>query len=83
MFRSCTRATEWLRPSREEIAAKPLAAPGPPIEISGFRETVDDVPDRRPGPMGLKSKSRNHWDRNIAQIRRSFACPTASGRDSR
>jgi hypothetical protein len=68
--------------TRRRIASKPLPSLEP-LEMSGFVETLDDVASGRAGPMGLKSRSRNHRNRNIAQVRRNFAWSTASGRDCR
>jgi hypothetical protein len=42
---------------RQKIAANPLASSGPPLEVSGLVESVDDAAIRRAGAMELKYNS--------------------------
>jgi hypothetical protein len=49
--------TDWRACLREKIEANPLASSGPPIEVSGVAELLDDAAIRRAGAMELKYNS--------------------------
>jgi hypothetical protein len=49
--------TDWRAGLREKIAANPLASSGPPLEVTGIVEPLDDAASRRAGAMELKYNS--------------------------
>lgn len=49
--------TDWRARLREKIAANPLASSGPPLEVTGVVEPLDDAATRRAGAMELKYNS--------------------------
>ena len=49
--------TDWRARLRQKIVANPLASSGPPIEVSGVTEPLDDAAIRRAGAMELKFNS--------------------------
>ncbi len=49
--------SQWRERLREKIAANPLASSGPPIEVSGVVEPLDDAAALRAGEMELKFNS--------------------------
>ena len=49
--------TDWRARLRAKIVANPLASSGPPIEVSGVAEPLDDAAIRRAGAMELKYNS--------------------------
>src|SRR4051812_26033308 len=54
---SCEMTTDWRTRLREKIAANPLASSGPPLEVTGVVEPLDDSAIRRAGAMELKYNS--------------------------
>lgn len=49
--------TDWRARLREKIAANPMASSGPPLEVTGLVELLDDAVTRRAGAMELKYNS--------------------------
>ena len=49
--------TDWRARLREKIVANPLASSGPPIEVSGLADRLDDAASRSAGAMELKYNS--------------------------
>jgi hypothetical protein len=49
--------TDWRARLREKIAVNPMASSGPPLEVTGLVELLDDAATRRAGAMELKYNS--------------------------
>jgi len=49
--------TDWRARLQEKLVANPLASSGPPIEVSGVSEPLDDAAIGRAGAMELKYNS--------------------------
>lgn len=72
--------TDWRMCLREKIAAYPLASSGPPMEVTGVVESLDEAAVRRAGTMELKYNSSDFLGLSPRHLQLlSFAAAPSAG----